>query len=64
MFFLVQELCKHCEQPLVFPLSNPTDKAEITAENAYKWSKCNCVFAAGGFQCASHKESQVCESCR
>lgn len=43
----IQELCKHCEQPLVFPLSNPTDKAEITAENAYKWSKCNCVFAAG-----------------
>ncbi|GAB4813553.1 hypothetical protein N2152v2_000599 [Parachlorella kessleri] len=43
----IQELCKHCEHPLVFPLSNPTDKSEVTAEDAYKWSKGNCVFAAG-----------------
>ena len=40
-------MCKHVEKPLVFPLSNPTSQAEITAENAYKYSKGKCIFAGG-----------------
>lgn len=44
---VVKELCKHVEQPLLFPLSNPTDKAEITAEHAVKWSGGAAIFAAG-----------------
>ena len=40
-------MCKHVEKPLVFPLSNPTSQAEITAENAYKYSKGTCIFAGG-----------------
>ena len=40
-------MCKHVEKPLVFPLSNPTSQAEITAENAYKFSKGKCIFAGG-----------------
>ncbi len=35
------------EKPLVFPLSNPTDKAEITAEHAYEWSHGQAIFASG-----------------
>ena len=44
---MIEEMCKHVERPLVFPLSNPTSQAEITAENAYKYSKGKCIFAGG-----------------
>ena len=44
---VIEEMCKHVEKPLVFPLSNPTSQAEITAENAYKHSKGKCIFAGG-----------------
>ena len=43
----MEEMCKHVEKPLVFPLSNPTSQAEITAENAYKHTKGKCIFAGG-----------------
>lgn len=44
---VVKALCEGCEKPLIFPLSNPTEKAEITAENAFTWSEGKCLFGSG-----------------
>ena len=55
---MIEEMCKHVEKPLVFPLSNPTSQAEITAENAYKYSKGKCIFAGG-----KHADMQLANPC-
>jgi malate dehydrogenase (oxaloacetate-decarboxylating)(NADP+) len=44
---VVKQMQKHCDQPVIFALSNPTTKAECTAEEAYNWTDGKAIFASG-----------------
>lgn len=44
---VIEEMCAMNERPIIYALSNPTSKAECTAQEAYEWSNGKAIFASG-----------------
>jgi len=44
---VIEAMSRINERPIILALSNPTEKAECTPEQAYTWSKGKAIYAAG-----------------
>ncbi|WP_413283197.1 NAD-dependent malic enzyme [Vibrio sp. MA40-2] len=44
---IIKEMHKHCERPIVFPLSNPTSRVEALPEDILRWTNGEALVATG-----------------
>ncbi|MES2273825.1 MAG: NAD-dependent malic enzyme [Chlamydiota bacterium] len=44
---IIEEMARHTKHPIVFPLSNPTSKAECTPQELIEWTKGQAIIATG-----------------
>ena len=53
---IVKAVAQNTERPIIFPLSNPTDKTEAVPSDIYRWTDGKAIVAAGSpFPDVNHK---------
>src|SRR5467141_2793280 len=56
---VIESMSRINERPVILALSNPTEHAECTAEQAYTWSKGKAIYAAGVQFAPVHYDGQT-----
>ncbi len=44
---MIRKMASYCEHPIIFPLSNPTSRAEAIPQNILQWSEGRALIATG-----------------
>lgn len=57
---IVKEMARHVKQPMIFPLSNPTSKAEATPDDLIRWTEGKAIIGTGSPFPNVMKEGKSC----
>ena len=61
---VVETMARHCERPLILPLSNPTHLAEAAPADLWRWTKGRALVATGSpFKPVQDREVGQCNNC-
>nr|AIT70113.1 malic enzyme [Melanothamnus japonicus] len=60
---IIRDMAKFQKQPVILPMSNPSDASECTASDTFRWTNGRAIFASGSpFNNVTLGDGQLCHS--